>query len=253
MTSIVKIFFHFGPGGNPEVDRELLSQRSKGSIGIDFWQQPLYDGSGDYIPNLIKRAQKKVEQELESGHQVELIGHSFGCFIINQLPQELLDQVTKVTYLAPTFNFFESLMSMMLYGINRHGETGLKPLWDEVKADPSGESFFGLFDAFLQFYPNFLSLYFKEEKSFTKFVNVAKDCSPVDEATQVKAAFELIENYNSPKLDLKRVKHLRLYLGEQDPLIPKSRQKDLEELVGAKNTIYLETGHFPHLETDITF
>ncbi len=251
MTNLVRIFFHFGPGAHPEVEKMWISE--KRSEKIDFWQQPFYDGKkDDYIPFLIKQAELKVLKELEAGHEVELIGHSFGAFLINELPQEVLDRVSKVIFLAPTFNFFESISSLIKFGIEKHGETQLEVDFAELQNNPTGDKLLGLFSQFVEFFPDYLKLYFHRSEDFIKYIQYASVCPLPDGPSQMKGVLELVDDYNN-ELHLKNYHKVTVYLGVFDPLIPESKRKELEKNFGAGSIIELQVGHFPHLETDIIF
>ncbi len=242
-----KLFIHFGPGGHPEVDRHFLNDQN-----ITFLQQPYYSGSGEYLNTVIEDTRCKVEQALEGGGEVEIVAHSFGAFLVNQLPQELIDRLYRVHFIAPTFNFFHSLTNLFQYGVG-HDAALLEADLNDLIKNPSPELFWGFFGKFVEVYPEYLSLYFHDQEKFKAYLEVAKDFPELEESSLVTAVNELITQFNIFPPVFKAYSNVSFYLGKFDPLVPEADRKLLDQTFGAEKIKLFDTGHFPHIEGRVTF
>jgi predicted alpha/beta hydrolase family esterase len=238
-----KIFFHFGPGGNPEADKEVLKIKS-----LDFWTQPQYLGRDEYVPYLLKKASERV---LSYEKKVELIAHSFGAFIVNNLSSEARSKVSKVSYLAPTFDIFTSITNMINYVLKRNNDSSCTEHFKRLKNEPTSKGFWLLFSGFSSKYPDYLKHYFSTQEFYEKYLSISSKYEGLDEETLIKAVSELIDNYRSNSIQ-KIYPNSKVYLGSNDPLVPESLQRDIIGAFGKDNVSILNTGHFPHFETNLS-
>lgn len=242
-----KLFLHFGPGAHPQIDKYFINNDS-----VTYLQQPYYTGEGEYLPRVIEDTRIHLEKAIQAEEELAVIAHSFGAFLLNQLPQEIINQIDHVTFIAPSFNFFHSLTNLIRYAV-KHKASALKDDFEKLLKVQSPDLFWSVFGEFAKIYPDYLALYFYHSENFEKYGEVATKFPAIDEASLVQGVNEAITHYNTWPPQLKKYQNVRLYLGKYDPLISEFDQNFLKEYFGKDNMILVDSGHFPHIEEQITF
>ena len=253
-----EIFFHFGPGAHAEVEMNWPLPRP-----IEFWQQPyVKEGQSHYIVELVSAGNEYLKEQINQGHEIILYAHSFGAFLVNELPQDTLDQIKEVHFIAPTFNFFHSLSNLFEFAVDcepssyfisspsseETEKSQLRNWVDTLKKEPTVDHFWATFNALLGIYPEYLKLYFESSQDYEKYKGLADKAAPMDEKSLIQAVNELVQSYNK-ELKLKNYKKVTFHIGLKDPLISKRDRLQLEEIVGKQNIVSYDVGHFPHLES----
>ncbi len=238
-----------GPGGHPEVDKSWLKDPS-----IEFLQIPYaLESDEDYMPVLIEWCRQEIQARLKASDNVEVIAHSFGSFLLNEQSQTLLDQISKITFISPTFNFFRSLTQLFNFGLAHSPDSKLRAKLAHLKMNPQSDLFWDFFGEFIQIYPEYMKLYFYREDIYEKFKKISEQSSELHEYSLIKGVNELVEDYNVYPFQLKKYPQAQLVLGEYDPLVPKEDQTLLATFFSDEQVRILECGHFAHLEMNLTF
>ena len=238
-----------GPGGHPEVDKSWLKDPS-----IEFLQIPYaLESDEDYMPVLIEWCRQEIQARLKVADHVEVIAHSFGAFLLNEQSQTLLDQISKITFISPTFNFFRSLTQLFHFGLTHSPDSKLEAKLAHLKINPQSDLFWDFFGEFIQIYPEYMKLYFYREDIYEKFKKISEQSSELHEYSLIKGVNELVEDYNVYPFQLKKYPQAQLVLGEYDPLIPKEDQTLLATFFSGEQVRILKCGHFAHLEMNLTF
>ncbi len=245
-----KLFLHFGPGGNPLIDKEIISDDS-----VHFWHQPGYNNHESYISFLIKSTEDEIKRMHEAcGEQVDLIAHSFGAFIAMNLNQSTKQLIKKYTFIAPTFSFQDAIVNLVSRVSSHESQYNILETVDNFKNDQTPEKFWEMFQAFSTKYPDYLKFYWSLEENYSKYLTLCTKYPELDESTLVRATNELILGHKKLLLDYDRIDSETLvYLGEFDPLVSEEQIKEIKFFFGDKAVQILATGHFPHLETKIIF
>ena len=244
-----QLFLHMGPGGNPEVDKNWLKDQN-----IDFLQIPYaLESDEDYMPVLIEWCRQEIQARLKAADNIEVIAHSFGAFLLNEQSQILLDQISKITFISPTFNFFRSLTQLFNFGLTHSPDSKLEAKLAHLKKNPQSDLFWDFFGEFIKIYPDYMRLYFYREDIYEKFKKSSEESSELHELSLIKGVNELVEGYNFFPFQVKKYSQAQLILGEYDPLIPKEDQTLLTTFFGHEQVRLFKCGHFPHLEMNLTF
>lgn len=230
-----KIFLHFGPGANASIEKEVLSDPK-----THYWTQPKVSSS-TYIEDLLASTSHEIKKiAANSNGKVEIVAHSFGVFLAQNLDEHTRSLVSKAVYLTPTFDFRRSITNMMSFVAN-------DPKYKEIE---SFDDFMGAFVSFSSNYPNYFSHYFHREEDFQKYIQLAQKYEPTHEPSLMAGIKELIDEYAGQEI-IPKYDQTKVILGKFDPLIPKEDQDIISAIF--ENTEIVDTGHFPHLEKRIIF
>lgn len=230
-----KIFLHFGPGANASIEKEFLADPT-----THYWNQPKVS-SPNYIEDLLRDTSEEIKKlASDSKGKIEIIAHSFGVFLAQNLDEKTRSLVSKAVYLAPTFDFRRSITNMMSFVAND----------SSIKNINSFEEFLSAFVSFSTNHPDYFKYYFHQEENFQKYIKLAQKYESTHEASLMAGIKELMNTYAnqaiSPKYD-----NTKVILGKYDPLVPKADQDLISSVF--EHTEIVDAGHFPHLEKRIIF
>ena len=244
-----KIFFHFGPGGNPYVDQALINDDS-----IYFWNQPNAQKDIQYIPYLVDSANREVMKLAEKNETIEIITHSIGAFIAMNLSDEALEKVSKITFIAPTYNFTNASINIASTVAANTNDEELSEHVLKMKTEPTSANFLAMFTRMSQIQPDYMKYYWAKDENQLKYNEIASQHDPLDENTLVTSAIELVDFYNKDLNEYKRFNcETRVILGDCDPLLDDNEKSEIESFFGSENVQRINAGHFPHCEQEIIF
>ena len=243
-----KLFLHLGPGGNHLTDKEFIS-----SPDITFWTQPLFDiKEKNYISQLLNSLEREINLISKDESSIELIAHSFSSFLAINLPQSCLDRVNKITFIAPTFNYLDSILNFIKVVSKHDTDIKIQKFIYDFEKNLSLDLFWKIFELFCASHPDFIKYYFSKEEDFLRFSKVASKYPPLHEESFFKGTSELITDHrkklvNYPSLKMEK----SVIIGANDPFINTEMVKEMYNFFGEENVSIVKGGHFPHIDNNI--
>ncbi len=238
------LFFHYGPGGNCDIEKRWLSHKYP---NIEFWDQPK---SSSY--DQLKMACATKLQNTFGKNPVNIIAHSFGCNIAIDILNEQKYTVENLILLSPVSNLFEAFKNISSRILEK-SDLDIQ-LRNEISialslftSNPSIDLFWSLIEKLIR-YPNMLDLYFAQTAIGNRYKDEMTKSTPFDfEMWQTVLSDYLSETRKNSSV---ASNFTRILIGKFDPYI----QLDNEMIYWQKifpNVLVepVETGHYPHLES----
>lgn len=242
------LFLHYGPGGNCDVERAWLSSKWP---GVEFWDQPKTQSFAELRAACID----KVKEFSRDSEQINLIGHSFGCDLVSAVLTELPNIKANCTFISPILSLYDAFANLgarilLQQDLDTEYKIQLKSAVDALKSQPNIENLWAAIGKMVE-YKDFAKLYWCSNEKFTKYTNDLKSCLPFDFVMWQTVLTDYIKNYslNLPK----NIVQLKIIMGEQDPYLHCDeacrvwRMKCPQAIIETVGN----TGHYPHLESDL--
>ncbi|RYZ65934.1 MAG: hypothetical protein EOP09_13485 [Proteobacteria bacterium] len=153
-----RLFLHWGPGGNAQVEREYFPAH----LGIDFWDRPR-----NSHPSAFTDGVNATQSHLEKLHAVhgpiDLIAHSFGCAIALELSFRVPTLIRSITLLSGNEDVVRGTYQLAGELVKRGlGSLDLAPTLQAAERFQSWESFQALIPALFTV-PHLFSYYWAPE------------------------------------------------------------------------------------------
>lgn len=250
------IFFHAGPGLNPEAERQLIggTLRSAG-VNVAFWEEPSrlrpegrFPAGGGW-KTYIASAEAYLLEQTENG-PAALIGHSFGAQAALRLASSHRDRVSGVVLIAPTLDLV--MADRLMLGVARRdfeadGDSRGEELAELIeRVDPTyDESAARAFQLALGDAKLFDS-YFCDKEAASEYLS--KMFAPgygldFDEYMEVRRSIDF-----TPPAPVEQP--LLAIFGDSDPILPLQATLQMLRSIAGRPTVveYANAGHCPHVE-----
>lgn len=245
------IFFHYGPGGN--ANAEMQWPLFPGDV--EFWNQPQVSTYKD----LVSRCIEKALEHKRKNKNLNIVAHSFGCDLALEVSREV--KVDHMVLLCPMVDIPMSFFNFS-HKILRHPEldNSLKLKIEEelVVFNPSNiASFWNLVSLITQF-PFFDLMYWRNRDAYEKYKKIVSQEAAFDFIMWQKVLNSFLESDSKSKLIFNTVdendgcQKMDILLGKYDPYFDEKRDVLFwKENFSKANIQIVESGHFPHFETQI--
>jgi pimeloyl-ACP methyl ester carboxylesterase len=250
MISTKYFFFHYGPGGNCDLEREWIRH----TANLIFWDQPKTTGFTDLVEASCLAYRKECERH---GAKLNVIGHSFGCDVLGHVLKTEMPP-DKIIFLSPITDIYSAFLQMAMTIIKQPQtkpdlasriQLGIQRL----RASQTRENFWALIAEITQF-PDFAKLYWASETNFQTAVALAGKTRGLDFDMWKSVLDDYLSLGNTgPSQNPKASPNTWIYLGAKDPYYrPGADEAYWQKLVPSNHLKVLpECGHYPHLETQV--
>lgn len=243
-----KLFLHYGPGGSAQAERSLFGTK----YPIDFWDQPILHGDRATFSNLSRSA---IEHS-HNTHADQLIGHSFGCNLIDTMTGSR-DFVSTVR-ISPIRDLHDAFISLgtrlaqnpLLAPIQKQNLIDLISTLNQAQANQKQHHFFSLVRAVFQ-NPHTQKQYWFNEASFEKFQ--LAQTQPHQRPFSPEMWGLVISDYLSGHHPIPRAGSKELViLGDNDPYYTSvDDEATYWKSLGYQVQVVKNAGHYVHLDSDI--
>lgn len=219
---------------------------------IDFWDQPILQANAATFSNLCHSALERSR----TTHADQLIGHSFGCSLIDMMIG--LDKFQSTVRISPIRDLYEAFMSLGARLIQdpaldldqKQSLMRLISILTTAHADQKQHHFFSLVQSIFQ-NPQSQKQYWHNPVAFEKFrfAQAQPDQRPFSaEMWDLIISDYLSSHYQPPKASTKEL----VVFGENDPYYSNvNAEAAYWKSLGYQVQIVKNAGHYVHLETDI--
>lgn len=239
--SLPKLFLHWGPGGNLDVERAWF----KSELPIHWWNQPVYGSNEASAFNKLVQACKIQLKSLNNNNPVDLIAHSFGGQLALALIQAAPELVNNVTLLAASPWPPMGVKNLAIY-LYEHGHEELQEHLKIIDNNFSPENYWKLVFKIASI-PNFFNNYWAPEslKNKEKYDSIvsANNIQPLHFDTMVSVTNDYFQQQKHNSLIPFKNK-VKLIVGEKDPLFHKSDIDLWKKIFPNIEVVVLNTGHF---------